>query len=200
MKARRFTAMRALLPGAALALGALYCATAWYALHPAVSREYDLYYLRHQLRTWPGNGGLAYRPGERIDFSRTLPWLSRTGWSNPERWGTWTDGDSASLYLTLPGRPASNMTLRVQGRGFVDARHPVQSVRVVVNGIAVGALAYASQDAKTQTLTIPKRAFSGSNVEIDLIPANPAKPSEGGASQDTRRLGLGVASIELLPG
>jgi hypothetical protein len=199
MSWRHVVASRPLLPAAAVALVPLYCVVAWLAFHPTVSREYDLYYLKHELRIWPRANGLQYRPGDRLDFSKTLPYLSRKGWSDPESWGTWTDGDSASLFLDLPALPDTDMALQVEGRAFVDAVHPVQSVRVVVNGKNVGLLEYTSQKMLTQTLIVPQHAFSSLKVEIDLIPANPIAPSDIGASKDTRRLGLGVASIQLQP-
>jgi hypothetical protein len=199
MSWRHVVASRSLLLGTAVALGPLYCVVAWLAFHPAVSREYDLYYLKHELRIWPRANGLQYRPGERLDFSKTLPYLSRAGWSDPESWGTWTDGDSASLFLDLPAVPDTDMALHVEGRAFVDTLHPTQSVRVVVNGKNVGLLEYTSQKMLTQTLIVPQHAFSSLQVEIDLIPTHPVAPSDTGASKDTRRLGLGVASILLEP-
>jgi hypothetical protein len=199
MTLHRYLSPRVLLLGTALLLSPFYSAVGYLAGHPSVSTEYKLYYLKRKLRTWPGQGGLLYRPGERLNFAKQLPYLSRTGWSDPESWGTWTDGNAASLFVVLPVVPTTDMELRLEGHGFVDAQHPVQSVFVFVNGKQIGVLNYASSKTLSNTLVVPRAVFVDRNVEIELMPRNVIAPSDAGASKDTRRLGLGVGSIELRP-
>jgi hypothetical protein len=122
------------------------------------------------------------------------------GWSAPEAWGTWSEGDSAFVALDLPTAPTSDLELAIEGHAFLDPKHAAQQVRVSVNQQRVGTLDYVlGQDDPVRRIRIPQ-ALAGSRkgrllVRFDFV--NPASPASVGMNADVRRLGLGLVGLEI---
>ena len=122
------------------------------------------------------------------------------GWSNPEKWGTWTDGDTASVVLTPAYRPKYDFELLIKGQAFLAYNHPSQEIDVFVNGHHVASLKYdLKSNSGVRVVKIPKNLVAAENnhLLIGLNLKNPKSPAELGVSDDRRRLGLGLVSLEL---
>ncbi|MEW9586339.1 hypothetical protein [Paraburkholderia sp. DGU8] len=187
----------------ALALLVVYAQSAWLIFHPSTSPEYTLYYRQGALRRWPGPNGLKYRPGAKLDFSTSLVYLSRQGWSEPEGWGgTWSDGPAASVFLKVEPRSAAALELTLQGHAFVNPQHPLQRVEVLANGTTLGTLRYDDPSPTVRTLAIPGAVLQGAQqgiLNLTLLFPDACAPAELGLSPDTRKLGVGITSMRLTP-
>lgn len=127
-----------------------------------------------------------------------------SGWSQPEVWGTWSDGNESYLQFTLNKPVNGDLELLIEGHAFITERHPSQTIDVLVNRQYAGTLKYdLKYDRKSndgvRTVTIPKRSWSQNNgrLLIQFRFKDAISPSDLGLSSDGRRLGLGMSSIEL---
>lgn len=120
-------------------------------------------------------------------------WLY-SGWSQPEPWGTWTEGKVATLLLPLPA-----------------------SGRVQALVLAVTSYASASEGGQDITITIADEHWSGrvpigettwvripvknaaplSILRVTIDVGHPSSPTANGQVIDPRLLGLGLISITL---
>lgn len=122
------------------------------------------------------------------------------GWWAPEAWGTWSEGDSASVALDLPKPPVSDLELVIEGHAFLDPKHPAQKIHVSVNRKRLATLDYVlGRDEPVRRVRIPQALAGARNgrllLRFDF--ANPASPASVGLSADGRRLGLGLVGLEL---
>lgn len=134
--------------------------------------------------------------GQTIDFSEkgNSTKYTWTGWSEPEPWGTWTDGSVATLVMRpdkkLPGR----ITLKLQG--FVS-EGPVNAT-VVINEKTVGEIALSKSNPGGEfSFNIPDEAQKDAQIKLDLVIDNPRNPKDLGISRDDRDLGIGLFSMRL---
>jgi hypothetical protein len=124
------------------------------------------------------------------------------GWSSPEEWGTWSDGHSSGVALRLASSPETDMFLSIESRAFVNDKHPIQEVEVVVNDRPLERLTYtAAALARVRVVRIPQAliAQDDGNLLIQFKIENAKSPAELGLSGDIRQLGLGLVSLRLDP-
>jgi len=137
--------------------------------------------------------------GRAISFNELNPSIW-PGWSGAEKWGTWSDGDSALLLLALSSTPKNDLELLIDGHAFLTDKHPSQEVDVLVNGHHVDTLKYDLQtNSGVRVVKMPKALALEKNGQL-LIRfnfKNPISPAELGLGTDARRLGLGIVSLEL---
>jgi hypothetical protein len=116
------------------------------------------------------------------------------GFSQPESWGVWTVGPSATLVLPLAAPAGGWLELGVVG--LVDPeRRPAISWQVAVNGVEV--FAGVLNVSGPTTVTVPLPVGDG-DLLIDLNVDNPIRPSDLGGSADVRPLGIGLASLRIV--
>jgi hypothetical protein len=126
----------------------------------------------------------------------------RSGWSQPESWGTWSLGSHAIMAVNpanLP-RPSGGLELRIQARVLVEPQHPVQNVAVAVNGKHVATYAGKYPDNRL-ILVIPiTGAELASNKAINIAFTLPdaISPAALHLSRDQRVLALGVESAQIV--
>ena len=145
---------------------------------------------------------LEYSLGARLEFAQgaTGPQFLGFGWTNPESWGLWSDGDAASLALLLKQEPTSDGVLQLDGNGFVRPNHPQQDIQIFVNGTAVGQFAYSiEKDRGLQTIRIPREVLCRNNglVQIEFRFANSVSPAALGLNSDLRHLSFLLKSLTL---
>jgi hypothetical protein len=137
--------------------------------------------------------------GSAINFNELNPPIW-PGWAAAEKWGTWSDGDSALLLLALSSTPKNDLELLIHGHAFLTHKHPSQEVDVLVNGHYLDTLVYdLLSNGGVRVVKIPKALALEKNGQL-LIKfnfRNPISPAELGLSADARRLGLGIVSLEL---
>jgi hypothetical protein len=150
---------------------------------------------RHR-RSW------AYRPGDAIDFKKggNGSQYQGKGWSWPEEYGTWTDGDRADLILQLDQPPAGPLQLVLRGKAFVTPAWPRQDVTVLANDRQIGLWTFTGEPTGAQrSAAIPATLLDSRYLKLSLRIADPRSPLSAGLSADPRRLGILVHDVRLSP-
>jgi hypothetical protein len=129
----------------------------------------------------PADASLPFTPGSAGEK------LLARGWSIPESWGRWSDGDEAVLILRFAdaSRPAD---VDLSLAPFVLPGHD-QRVEVAANGHAVAQWRFTTPDAQDVSFHIPP-AYIRSDGIVSLTFSLPdaASPRSFGMSADTRQL------------
>ena len=125
----------------------------------------------------------------------------KSGWSQAEEWGTWTDGKEASLLLKINSIPAKNLELIADVNPFVSDKHPQQNIDILVNQTAVGSWTFRYGEPNSpQKIFIPAELISDRNILEITFRLNDAKsPAELNINSDRRLLGLGFKKIRIVP-
>jgi hypothetical protein len=146
-------------------------------------------------------GGVApeFALGETIDFRASAHRDARgLGWATPEPWGTWTEGEQATMRVALDARPPGPLTLRARARALVSGPQHARLVDVMVNGRYLATWTFDRLEPVVQTLRIPADALAGLGpLEIDFRIARPRSPKELGINQDPRGLGMGLIEARI---
>jgi len=141
----------------------------------------------------PDTDAWSFRAGSP-DLARLV-----SGWSNPEPWGTWSEGDAAELRIDMdPG--AGDLALILAGNPFVSAAHPRQRVRVLLGGTLLAQLDYANgSDNAERRIAVPRAlaAAAGGHARLRFEFEDASSPAAIGQSADPRRLGLGIVSLRV---
>ncbi len=122
-----------------------------------------------------------------------------SGWSTPEPWGTWSEGDSAELRLDLvPGD--ADLQFILTGSAFVSPGHPRQRVRVLLNDTPLGLITYSEgADNQARRIRVPHAlaATVGAGARLRFEFPDATSPAALGQSIDARRLAFGIASLRV---
>jgi len=181
------------------ALAGVYLAAFFAVLHPKISPAYKSYYIDRTSSDWnpehyPGT------PEQGINFSRKgLPdWVHSTyGFSVREDGGRWTDGDVART-------PGLAFTLRLNGPLCLEfTASPAPSL--------IGKTIAVQMGNETKTLQVLPKGSTEYLVQFTqvqgadrlnfLLPERLPRESEvDRGSGDTRRLGLELIKLRVLPG
>ncbi len=138
------------------------------------------------------------RIGETIDFTKkgTAQSYAWTGFSQPEDWGTWTNGTVASLVMNPDKRVPSDITFQVVT--FMSPG-PVRAT-VVIDEKTVGDIVLDNAKPGGEfTFKIPDEALEDGSIKLDFLIADPKSPKELGLGNDSRKLGLGFRSLRISP-
>ncbi|MHC8393408.1 DUF6311 domain-containing protein [Pseudomonas sp. LB3P93] len=118
------------------------------------------------------------------------------GWSTPETWGTWSEGEEAEILLRVPPK-AQSIVMEVLA--FVQPNHERQTMVFTINGV--------------QALSTRLTSLQGNRIEIPLTPAiheaiardsmmrihvqlpDAISPKQLGLGDDQRVMGLGMKSL-----
>ena len=116
--------------------------------------------------------------------------MLRSGWSDPEQWGVWTDGALATV--TLP--PGIHGRVDLHGAPFV----PNGRARIgyATDGASVTFVEVADSNALTLSIDLPRRS-AGQPLTIELHLPDASAPANAGGSTDERVLGFGLHRIVL---
>ncbi len=121
------------------------------------------------------------------------------GWSEPENEGTWSDGDTAIVLLNLSTTTNRDLELLVEGHAFLGVKHSAQEIEVLVNKRKLSILKYDSLSDTLRKVMIPMELVNEKKgrLLIQFKFKNPKSPAELGLSNDSRRLGLMITSMQL---
>ena len=128
---------------------------------------------------------------------------SITGLSIKESWGRWSDGKTVIFSLKFSSlKPKSEfVTLKFDGRPFLNDKRKKQTIKVYANNNYITTWDFEFGKPKPElVISIPtKDIISNSSIcdlrfEID----NPKSPKKLGSGNDSRKLGFGFVSIEIL--
>jgi hypothetical protein len=146
-------------------------------------------------------GGIApeFALGETIDFRASARRDARgLGWAAPEPWGTWTEGEHATMRVALAARPPGPLMLRARARALVSGSQITRLVDVMVNGQHLATWTFDRREPVVQTLRIPADVLVGLGpLEIDFSIAQPRSPKELGINEDPRGLGMGLIEARI---
>lgn len=115
------------------------------------------------------------------------------GWSWPEAWGSWTDGQRARINLRLVD-PMSGGQLVIFGKAAGESASESQSVAVVIDGHPVGRWD-VPMDGAPHLLAIPVPDHllnQRDSLAVELLIGRPQRIAQNGQVVDTRKLGLAV--------
>ena len=133
--------------------------------------------------------------GQPIWFDASAGPLLLSGWGAGSPDALWTQGGRASLRLRLHPAP-DRAALEVQAAAFVPPGSPALDVSVRAGGVERGRWRFASSAPDVLRVALPPGSFGPDGLlDLDLLIANPRRPSEWTSSADSRRLGLLVRSI-----
>ncbi|WP_236189577.1 DUF6311 domain-containing protein [Pseudomonas pharyngis] len=135
------------------------------------------------------------RPGQTLTFNYRNRQLTG-GWSKPESWGTWTEGQQAKIQLrVLP--PARSIV--IDALAFISPTHPGQRVIVSLNGQQV--LDTRLTQFQGNRLEIPisaalnQRLGRDDRLDIELQLPDAVSPRQLGINDDSRIMGLGLKTL-----
>ncbi|WP_409318432.1 DUF6311 domain-containing protein [Pseudomonas sp. KCJK9016] len=134
-------------------------------------------------------------PGQTLTFNYRNRQLA-DGWSTPENWGTWTDGQQAKIEMRLVPQARS---IVLDALAFVQPQHPVQRVIVSLNGEQV--LSTSLTRFHGNRLEIPistalgEHLASDDRLTIELQLPDATSPRQLGINDDSRIMGLGLKSL-----
>lgn len=166
----------------------------------------------HRLHTWYDTRLQLYRLnsvplplGTPISFARSgagTRWLL-SGWSHPEKWGTWSVGNRAAISLDPQSLPKANrgVSLTVNAHAYVTRNHPIQHIAVFVDNRKAGSYVVRYPERHV-VIVVPIdadkiRARRQLTVAFRLPDAiSPKTLGRGGDSRDLA-LGLDSATIKL---
>lgn len=156
------------------------------------------------LASWPAP--TTVNPG----FDPQLPHLGlaqplstpvfQSGWSDPEPWGRWSDGDAAVLVFdTTTQRPDTAYRLHIEGGAYLPDQRLNMRIDLSANGHPLPAISFMAGGVVTRAaVDIPAGTVKpGQRLTITLKPDRPSSPCKQQASPDCRLLGLGVHTIHL---
>ncbi|MGY3581600.1 hypothetical protein ACVIGB_000328 [Bradyrhizobium sp. USDA 4341] len=116
------------------------------------------------------------------------------GWSNPEPWGIWSDGDRAQLGFMIGSVPADQPRLVIECRAFITQRSPEQRVEFWSQNMKLADVTFRKG---TNAIAVPLdglRLAPGYPLIIDLRMPLAKSPQQLALSQDPRKLGVGLVS------
>jgi hypothetical protein len=147
------------------------------------------------------NGACVARPPIHFKSGGADARTLGRGWSAPEAYGVFFDGDQATLTLPLPERIATEPTPRliVQTFAFLPWTSPNRHGSVGIEGGASQSFAYNRSRAifHAFVLPIPAAAAKAGAAVLVFRNADPAVPRALGVRPDDRRLGLGLESVTI---
>lgn len=139
--------------------------------------------------------------GHEQAFQPLGPWNDWLvdGWSQPEGWGTWSDGNHAELALDPRQFHSAKDGLRLTfgARVFVSQAHPRQRIEVRLNHeiVAQYLVEYPQQNVKL-AVDVPAGDMGGaSKIRVGFNLPDAISPKSLGQGGDTRQLALGLMTV-----
>jgi len=124
-----------------------------------------------------------------LDLGRS-PYIG-WGWSNPEAWGTWSDGEKARIAMLVPeGKNIHSLTLDVVA--YINPTHPSQNIEIFVNGVKQDNVLLSSAGIQKINISIPKLHPKDGYIAIEFHFPDRISPKELGQGDDARKLGMAI--------
>jgi hypothetical protein len=140
----------------------------------------------------------AYALGSTLTFlvDGTARSYEGIGWAEPEPWGTWTDGSSADLVMRVDTAGA-DLDLALGATPFLNPGLKQLGVTLRANGVDCASWTISSAGYAEHHAMIPGTITRSGHLLLEIAIDRPTAPSEISASNDSRKLGLGVTSLVL---
>ena len=118
--------------------------------------------------------------------------LLGAGWSQPEAWGVWSDGQLATIYIPKPAQTQKKLLLDL--RAFVSQAIPTQDVSIFLDDQFVAEYKLNKGEGNLLSINLPVSANNFYKVAFEL--KTPARPVDLGFNKDKRLLGVGLVSAK----
>ena len=134
-----------------------------------------------------------YKIGNKISFEQfgNSQKYTGSGWSQPEKKFTWTDGKDAYLNMFIKNANDKKLQLNVFGHGIFAAADECQKVTVYANGSELTTWCVLRDDDH-YTVEIPENLIKDGSVQIKLHIDKPFVPKS-----DPRHLGFSVKTVHI---
>lgn len=122
-------------------------------------------------------------------------------WSGIEPWGRWILGEGAGIRMAGLERAGGDAELVVNWIPFITKNHPVLEMSLSINGALVREFRFTwPEDAKMHedTVRIPSELLDSQSNRVVFSIVNAASPAELKTGVDERKLGVGLAEIQLI--
>jgi hypothetical protein len=120
------------------------------------------------------------------------------GWSLPEQWGTWTEGNSAFVRFNMSNFKNSDVEMVIDAQAYLEKKNTSQIATVFGNGHFIGKMSFSvDKNSGVRLMKIPRDVINQGNgvLIIEFLIDKPVSPREMGISTDSRKLGLGLTSL-----
>lgn len=148
--------------------------------------------------TEPVASAVVYEWNSRIKFgaqTHSRPYMI-SGWSHDEPGFVWTDGPSALLAMTVTS-PPGDVIIKLRARAIVDDQHPVQAVKLRLNGNVVLSWHVGPEDAWYVGRVFYSSLRGKPHLNIAIEPERPTTPRSLGLGEDDRQLGCALSELVL---
>ncbi|MCS3926220.1 hypothetical protein M2175_001251 [Bradyrhizobium elkanii] len=116
------------------------------------------------------------------------------GWSSPEPWGAWSDGDRAELGFVVASAPREHPKLLIECRAFITQRSLEQRIEFWSQSVKLSEVTLRKD---TNVIPVPLGGLhlnAGSPLIIELRMPLAKSPQQLALSQDPRKLAIGLVS------
>lgn len=125
--------------------------------------------------------------------------LLKQGWSQPELWGTWSNGSVSNIEFPV-GTPTPKY-IQIEANPLLSSTHPKQDIEVLVNGIPSARIRLTTDSARTFNIPVPSAVLETGTgtqpLQLEFRWPDAASPKQIGRGDDTRQLALGLIALTL---
>lgn len=143
----------------------------WLAIHPEVPPDYRAYYIDQTTTCLNQPVAGDYTLGVTLDFTsdkaRSTKPNKACGWQGPAGDGTHAVGETSRLRFVY-AEPATALTLNLQAIAIHHPEHATQTVRVFVNGQALGDISIGKDVPHDFELPIPAAVVALNPGRVEL--------------------------------
>lgn len=139
--------------------------------------------------------------GKRMLFniSGSGPDYLVNGWSHPESWGVWSDGQKAMIALPVSlVRPRS---ILIEAFPLLSSTHTKQNVEILVDGHLAAKLSLTDEGTREFEIQVPESITEDQGLTkpifLVFILPDAARPKDIGINDDTRKLALGLVALTI---
>jgi hypothetical protein len=126
--------------------------------------------------------------------------LLKSGWSDPEPWGTWSIGRRAEIGLSIKDQSADVM-ITLEGVAFLPPPLDPQEVKVEANGVPIGEMIFSTNNKELpHQFKVPRAVIARSQgyVVLAFVFPRTLSPADVGQGADNRKLGIGLRKLKFL--
>lgn len=122
-----------------------------------------------------------------------------SGWSQPENWGTWSEGSKSKLAIDLDEPHRGDIELKFLLQAFFGGGHRSQRVELSVNGTKVDTWMLDPSRAEwLKRVRIASDIWDAKRpVDIAFAYSQPKSAAELGIGKDSRRLAIGLKTLTI---
>ncbi len=140
-----------------------------------------------------------YVLGTELRFVAERPAVGylNAGWSYPEAWGTWSEGDASFLTLPMSCPAGGELVARFRVGAYVNEHRPEAGVRVRSRGRELARWRFTESGTHRREIVMPAAECRQGRLALGFEHESPRSPQELGRGTDPRRLNLSLVTLML---